>query len=57
MKKQDIEDITSFLDEEISDYDLEYDYEIEDEGDMVKKKIPKKRIGYGPRNIDFRHVC
>lgn len=29
MKKQDIEDICSFLDEEISGYDLKYDYEIE----------------------------
>lgn len=31
MKRQDINDITDFLDEEIIDYDLEYDYEIEDD--------------------------
>lgn len=30
MKKQDIKDITDFLDTEICDYDLKYDYEIED---------------------------
>ena len=30
MKKQEITDITDFLDTEISDYALEYDYEIKD---------------------------
>ena len=31
MKKQDIEDIQSFIEDEISDYDLSCDYYIEDE--------------------------
>lgn len=30
MKKQDIEDIVSFIEREISDYDINYDFEIED---------------------------
>jgi len=35
MKKQDIADITDFLDTEICDYDLEYDYEIVDDVMLV----------------------
>jgi len=54
MKKQDIEDITEFLDTEICDYDLEYDYE--KEGDSMTVILKGHFTNNSEIEMDFKCV-
>jgi len=64
MKKQDIQDIESFLNEEICDYDLDYDFEIEDNtmqvifnGHFTSNKEIEMTFRCISGNVEFYGLC
>lgn len=64
MKKQDLEDIKSFIDEEIFNYDIDYDFEIEDDVmvvDFIGTFTSDQKINFRFRcvngNVEFYALC
>ena len=64
MKKQDLEDIKSFIDYEILNYDIDYNFEIEDNIMLIKFKghfTNQKEVNFRFRcingNVEFYGLC
>lgn len=64
MKKQDLEDIKTFIDEEIFNYDIDYDFEIEDDimiVDFIGTFTNNEKVNFRFRcvngNVEFYGLC
>lgn len=64
MKRQDLEDIKSFIDSEILNYDIDYDFQIEDDimvVDFIGHFTNEKEINFRFRcdngNVEFYGLC
>lgn len=64
MTRQDLEDIKSFIDDEIFNYDIEYDFEIEDnilvanfKGFFTSNKEVNFRFRCDNGNVEFYGLC